>query len=167
MGVIDGLPVIEAEGQIGISGEQFIRVGSQHPPFTDLAVTEGVSDGQRLAADEHSIFIGSQHPEIGVAEANDEGDGVIIVESKSEQRGSPGVHGPREGSQHRMPFQLISPEFWPDAKTAAAARKKIRRNIVVIVLLRYAHFLSKSTTYQFLFQKIDNQTLRELCMAFK
>jgi hypothetical protein len=72
----------------------------------------------------HSIFVGSQHP-IGVAlvsRANKvgEGDGVIIEFIISEQSGSPGVHEPLEGSQHRIPFKLVSPVFWLKAPTINA-----------------------------------------------
>jgi hypothetical protein len=82
--------------------------------------------------EEHSIFVGSQH-------TTWLGDGDVIFAAKiSEHNGRPGVHKPLEGSQHRIPFILVSPkleEVWPDANPIAAAMKS--RRIIIVALLYY------------------------------
>lgn len=123
----DGAEDMEAEGQIKEPAGQFASVGSQHTapvlfdPLVYLAVDEGVIEGQMFIDDVHCIFVGSQHPpegDIGEALALTsrkiivaEGDGVIIPANTSEHSGSPGVHDPLDGSQHRIPFKLVSPAF--------------------------------------------------------
>lgn len=148
--------VIDADGQIKEPDGQSTIVGSQHCdelplPLLGVCVMEG--DGQIGKADVHCIFVGSQHPVlIGVVLAEisrtnmvEEGDGVIIA---SEHRGSPGVHEPREGSQHRTPLKLESPVFvWLSEPTTKAEMKTRRRNIFALLL--YTHFLDLYTRIQF------------------
>jgi hypothetical protein len=90
-----GADVIEAEGHTNESDAQFIVVGSQHL----YAEGEGEDEGQIGIEEEHCILLGSQHP-VSRKAAVGEGDGAI----SSEQKGIPGVHEPREGSQHLTPL---------------------------------------------------------------
>ena len=71
------------------------------------------ADGQIIIPVEEVQFmrIGSQHPVENGRIIDGEGDGVIIPETISEQSASPGVHGPRVGSQHLIPLKFISPVF--------------------------------------------------------
>ena len=122
----------EAEGQINEPAAQLTSVGSQHtapvpvlldPPPVYFALGDGVKEGQIFMDDVHCILVGSQHPpegDMGEALALAltsrkiivaEGDGVIIPARTSEHKGRPGVHEPLVGSQHRMPFTLVSPRF--------------------------------------------------------
>jgi hypothetical protein len=145
----DGTDVMDADGQINAFASQFIVVGSQQevpepPDCLGVVVAEEV--GQIGISDVHCILVGSQHPVfigVGLAEISrtnmvEEGDGVIIAFITSEQRGSPGVHEPLVGSQHRTPLILESPAFWLKEPTINAERNTKRRNIVA--LLCYAFF---------------------------
>ena len=120
----DDARVADAEGQIDDAAEQFITRGSQHAPLLPVNFALGlgviVFEGQIFMVDVHCIFVGSQHPDMGVALASlgmsrrnavGEGVGVVISDITSEHIGSPGVQDPRWGSQHRMPLKLVSPAF--------------------------------------------------------
>ena len=122
-GRAEGIDDDDTEGQINAPAGQFDSVGSQHAAEPVLlpyrAVDEGDTEGQMTEDDGHCVLVGSQHPsEGGLGDALNsrkivvaEGDGVIIRARTSEHRISPGVHEPFEGSQHRMPFILVSPRF--------------------------------------------------------
>lgn len=157
----DGAEEGDAEGQINVPAGQFDSVGSQQAPVPLLlpyrAVDEGDTEGQMTEDDEHCILVGSQHPsEGGIGDALNsrkiivaEGDGVIIPASTSEHSASPGVHDPFDGSQHRTPLILVSPEFEVcAAPVAIAARKRRCRNM--FALLMYDFFLEILNILNFL-----------------
>lgn len=110
----DGMLVIDNEGQINEEAEQFMVLGSQHvlpPPLNfALGLVVIVVEGQIFMSDLHCILVGSQHPIIGVGVAVNsppefwKGDGVIILDITSVQRGRPGVQEPSRGSQHMIPL---------------------------------------------------------------
>lgn len=117
-------------------------MGSQHEPPDCLGVWVIDTEGQISIADVHCILLGSQHPVKGVGLAEGEGDGVIVAVAaiRSEHNGSPGVHDPREGSQHLLPLKLESPVFvvWLSEPTTNAEMKTKRRNM--FDLLSYTFF---------------------------
>jgi hypothetical protein len=123
----DGAELDDAEGHIIVSAGQFDNVGSQHVDPVDplLLPYRAVDDGDT------ETFLKSI-----VAE----GDGVIMSAMTSEHKGSPDVHDPLAGSQHRIPFILVSPGFWL-APVAIAAKKRMNRNMLTLLM------------YELLFQK--------------
>jgi hypothetical protein len=153
-GAWEGLPVMDADGhRTAPEAPQSVRIGSQHPvlppPPVNLGVLVAVVEGHRFVVDVHCVLVGSQQSVGGraLADSRGEGDVVVIDCRTSAHSGSPGVHCPILGSQHRMPLKLESPVVcWPNVAAVMAATKRRRR---IMVLLMYAVLFKKNILNHF------------------